>query len=151
MLLIQLSKYRKVLSSRLSWLVARIRIFRRLMKGKFDAYVLWPLAKKFQNRIVDPSTARHFNESSNVLHLYRWYFVRSLSYEFIIWFLDFQTLNFRNFRLLFALLQKELYVKDAFYSTVKFRRKNEISYCCKQKTGLLFNFEPFGPRVKIHI
>ena len=33
-------KYRKVASSRLSWLVAHIRIFRRLMKGKFDAYVL---------------------------------------------------------------------------------------------------------------
>ena len=30
------------------------------MKGKFDAYVLWPLAKKFQNWIVDRSTARDF-------------------------------------------------------------------------------------------
>ena len=30
------------------------------MKGKFDAYVLWPLAKKFQNLIVDQSTARDF-------------------------------------------------------------------------------------------
>ena len=30
------------------------------MKGKFDAYVLWPLAKKFQNWIVDQSTARDF-------------------------------------------------------------------------------------------
>ena len=30
------------------------------MKGKFDAYVLWPLAKKFQNWIVDRSTARNF-------------------------------------------------------------------------------------------
>ena len=30
------------------------------MKGKFDAYVLWPLAKKFQNWIVDWSTARDF-------------------------------------------------------------------------------------------
>ena len=28
--------------------------------GKFDAYVLWPLAKKFQNWIVDRSTARDF-------------------------------------------------------------------------------------------
>ena len=32
--------YRKVVSSRLSWLVAHPRIFRRLMKGKFDPYVL---------------------------------------------------------------------------------------------------------------
>ena len=30
------------------------------MKGKFDAYILWPLAKKFQNWIVDRSTARDF-------------------------------------------------------------------------------------------
>ena len=30
------------------------------MKRKFDAYVLWPLAKKFQNLIVDQSTARDF-------------------------------------------------------------------------------------------
>ena len=30
------------------------------MKGKFDAYALWPLAKKFQNWIVDRSTARNF-------------------------------------------------------------------------------------------
>ena len=30
------------------------------MKGKFDGYILWPLAKKFQNWIVDLSTARDF-------------------------------------------------------------------------------------------
>ena len=35
-----IAKYRKVASSRLSRLVANPRIFRRLMKGKFDAYVL---------------------------------------------------------------------------------------------------------------
>ena len=28
------------------------------MKGKFDAYVLWPLAKKFQKRIVSAETIR---------------------------------------------------------------------------------------------
>ena len=32
--------YRKVASSSLSRLVAHFQIFRRLMKGKFDAYVL---------------------------------------------------------------------------------------------------------------
>ena len=32
--------YCKVASSRLSWLVAQLRIFRLFMKGKFDAYVL---------------------------------------------------------------------------------------------------------------
>ena len=30
------------------------------MKGKFDAYVLWPLAKRVQNWIVDRSNARDF-------------------------------------------------------------------------------------------
>ena len=54
------TNYRKVVSSRLSLLVALPRIFRRLMKGKCDAYVLQPLAKKFQNLIVDQSTARNF-------------------------------------------------------------------------------------------
>ena len=38
--------YRKVASSRLFQLVAHSRIFRLSMKGKLDAYVLWPLAKK---------------------------------------------------------------------------------------------------------
>ena len=33
------------------------------MKGKFDAYVLWPLAKKSQNWIVDRSAARDFTVS----------------------------------------------------------------------------------------
>ena len=52
--------YRKVVSSRLSRLVAHSRIFRLFMKGKFDAYVLWPLTKRVQNWIVDRSTARDF-------------------------------------------------------------------------------------------
>ena len=47
------STYRKVANSSLSRLVAHFQIFRRFMKGKCDAYVLWPLAKKFQNWIVD--------------------------------------------------------------------------------------------------
>ena len=40
-----------------SQLVAHPRIFRLLMKWKFDAYVLWPLVKRVQNWIVDKSTA----------------------------------------------------------------------------------------------
>ena len=51
--------YRKVSSRSTSRLVAHPSIFRMFMKGKFDAYVLWPLAKSFQNWIVDRSTARH--------------------------------------------------------------------------------------------
>ena len=31
---------------------------RAYMKGKFDDYVLWPLAKKIKNWIVDQSAAR---------------------------------------------------------------------------------------------
>ena len=58
--LIYFLNYRKVVSSRLSRLVAHTRIFRRLMKGKFYPYVMWPLAPKFQNWIVDWSNARNF-------------------------------------------------------------------------------------------
>ena len=47
--------YRKVTNRSLSRLVAHFQIFRRLMKGKFDAYVLWTLAIKFQNWIADCS------------------------------------------------------------------------------------------------
>ena len=53
--------YRKVASSRLSQFVAHFHIFRLLMKGNFDAYVLWPLDKMVQNWIVDRSTARNFS------------------------------------------------------------------------------------------
>ena len=58
-------KYCKVSSSSMFWLVAPFQIFRRLMKVKFDAYVLWPLAKKSQNWIVDWSTAGDFTVSCN--------------------------------------------------------------------------------------
>ena len=53
--------YRKVASRSTSWLVARPRIFRPFMKGKFDPYVLcdlWPLTIDLW--IVDRSTARDF-------------------------------------------------------------------------------------------
>ena len=39
-IIIQLFSYRKVENSSLFWLVTHFQIFRRLMKGKFDAYVL---------------------------------------------------------------------------------------------------------------
>ena len=44
--------HRKVESSSMSWLVARLRIFRLFMKGKFDAYIMWPLDKKIQNFLL---------------------------------------------------------------------------------------------------
>ena len=40
--------YSKVASSRLSWLVAHPSTFRMFMKGKFDAYVLWPKVSKIE-------------------------------------------------------------------------------------------------------
>ena len=63
------NKYRKVASSSMSRLVAHFQTFRRLMKRKFDAYVLWPLAKKFQNWIVDGSTARDFTVYFSIFSL----------------------------------------------------------------------------------
>ena len=66
--------YRKVASSSMSRLVAHFQISRRLMKGKFDAYVLWPLAKKFQNWIVDRSTARDFTVIDLTKSVYIEYF-----------------------------------------------------------------------------
>ena len=52
--------YHKNASRSRSWLVAHPRIFRLFMKGKFEAYVLWPLGKRVQNWIVAPSTASDF-------------------------------------------------------------------------------------------
>ena len=37
------------------------------MKGKFDAYVLWPMAKWVQIWIVDGSTARNFTVNHNLI------------------------------------------------------------------------------------
>jgi hypothetical protein len=53
-------EYLKVATSILSRLLAHTSIFRLFMKGKFDAYVLWPSDKRVQNWIVDWSTARNF-------------------------------------------------------------------------------------------
>ena len=59
-------KYRKVLNSSLSRLLAPFQIFRRLMKAKFDVYVLWPLAHRVQNWIVDRSIDRNFAVCNSV-------------------------------------------------------------------------------------
>ena len=42
------------------WAVAHFWIFRLFINGKFDTYVLWPLAKRVQNWIVGRSTTRNF-------------------------------------------------------------------------------------------
>ena len=52
--------YRKVTSSRRSWLVANPSIFRLFIRGKFDAYVMWSLAQRVRNWIVGRSTVRDF-------------------------------------------------------------------------------------------
>ena len=43
------------------------------MKVKFDAYLLWPLAKNFQNWIVDRSTARNFRVLFLTLKVHIWW------------------------------------------------------------------------------
>ena len=81
--------YRKIASSSMSWLVAHSQIFSRLMKGKFDAYVLWPLTKKFQNWIVNWSTACNFTVSG----IWRWEKNESTLWEletFLLFFLTTQ-------------------------------------------------------------
>ena len=62
--------YRKVASSGLSRLVAQLRIFRLFMKGKFDGYVLWFLAQRVQNWIVDQFTARDFTVGKVIFNMY---------------------------------------------------------------------------------
>ena len=52
----------KVASRSTSRLVANLRF----MKGKFDPYVLWPLAKRIQNWISDQSTTRDFTVVINI-------------------------------------------------------------------------------------
>ena len=79
--------YSKVANSRLSLLVPHLRIFRLFMKGKFDAYVQWPVAKRVQNWIVDRSTARVFTvlqrntcfEDMNISQFSQYIFSKGLS------------------------------------------------------------------------
>ena len=40
------SRYRKVVSIKVSWLEAGFRFYQLFMKGKFDVYLLWPFKKK---------------------------------------------------------------------------------------------------------
>ena len=47
--------------------VAYPSIFRLFMKGKFDAYVLWPLAQRVQNWIVDRSKVDIFFECNTLI------------------------------------------------------------------------------------
>ena len=56
-LLKSIVKYRKVVSSILSWLVPHFHIFRLFMKGKSDAYVLCPKDSKLNSSLL---TTRDF-------------------------------------------------------------------------------------------
>ena len=93
--------YCKVVSSRMSRLVAHPRIFRLFMKGKFDDYLLWSLNKKVQNWIVDRSTARDFTVN-NINRHYRVPNKRFLrkSYSFWTFFpptlANFHLISFKN-------------------------------------------------------
>ena len=62
------NRYRKVTSSGMPKLVAHPSILRTFMKGKFDFYVLLPLAKSFQNWIIDQSTDQDFTVIDLKLH-----------------------------------------------------------------------------------
>ena len=82
--------YRKVASSRLSWLVVHFHIFRLFMKGNFDAYVLWPLDKMVQNWIVDRSTAGDFTVVDNSS---RWCLLFQTDFNFLQ---IFHTIDYRS-------------------------------------------------------
>ena len=56
------------MSSRLSRLVAHSRISRLFIKGNFDAYVLWPLAKRVHTWIVDSQL--YGIQNSNIWHCF---------------------------------------------------------------------------------
>ena len=68
------SIYPEVASSKKYRLLANPRIFRLLMKGNFDAYVLWPLDKMVQNWRVDRSTALYGIIISSVMESSQWCF-----------------------------------------------------------------------------
>ena len=53
-----------------SQVVTHFWIFRLFMKGKFYAYVLWPLAQSVQNWIVDRSTTCDFTVNGIKLHFF---------------------------------------------------------------------------------
>ena len=53
-----IQEYCKVANRNTSHLVAPPRIFRLIMKGKFDVYLLRPLGEKFIFEIVAKSTLR---------------------------------------------------------------------------------------------
>ena len=62
--------YRKVANS------STFSDFQKAFVGEIDAYVLWPLAKKFQNWIVEWSTARDFTVCKQIwlgVHYWRVY------------------------------------------------------------------------------
>ena len=63
------------------------------MKGKFDAYVLWPLAKMFQNWIVDRSTARDFTVFDDQ---FSWDSQKGRDRKTSILVLAFETLNLKS-------------------------------------------------------
>ena len=59
--------YRKIASRSMSQLVRHQRIFRMCIKGKFDTYVLCPLAEMLQNWIVARSTACNYTVNSKLI------------------------------------------------------------------------------------
>ena len=76
--------------------LAQPRIFWLFMNGKFDTYLLWPLAKRVQNQIVARSTVCN-NWGSSILWFHNSWSSRFCNYLFVINFVN--SLQFRDFEI----------------------------------------------------
>ena len=108
-------------SSRLFQLVAHPSIFRLFMKGKFDAYVLWSLAQRVQNWIVDRSTARNFTVYNKLVGLVltlisKYNLLRHEKYLFLWWHRG--VAKWPHFFLVFLIFQ---------YYCCREKKKNDIN------------------------
>ena len=61
------SYYREIASSNTSCLEAHVGIYILLMKGIFDAYLLWPFDKKFIFELVARVYTHHYTVSISIL------------------------------------------------------------------------------------
>ena len=79
-------RYQKVANRSTTWLLAHPRIFWLFMKGKYDPYLQWPLAKRLQNLIVARSNVHKYRVAVATSRSgIRWdYFIR-LKIVFLCW------------------------------------------------------------------
>ena len=115
-------KQRSLLSLHLAGTLAHPRTF-RLMKGNFDAYLLWPLDKKVKNWIVDRSTTRDFTVcyEETLKNWSGWYF-RYFG----------KTLTANDIpRVLMPALWKKICLESFSIKTNKWKTTSDISSCWK--------------------